>query len=87
MRECEEMLKIVQRSWNSRLDLEDVEHVPSMPEVEVSCQLKHYKIKSTDWPFNYLATGTRDSVKPRVQAASQLCFEKLESSYSILTLV
>ena len=45
MRECEEMLKIVQRSKDSRLDLaggsrlashQKVAHVPSMPEAEES---------------------------------------------------
>ena len=48
MRECEEMLKIVQRSWDSQLDLtggsrlasrQKVAYVPSMPEVEESCAL------------------------------------------------
>ena len=63
----------------------DVEHVPSMPEVEASCQLEHYRTKNTDWPFSYLVTGTRDLVKPRVQAASQLYFEKPDSLHSILT--
>ena len=47
-----------------------VEQVPSMPEVEALCQLEHYRTKSTDWPFSYLVAGTRDSVKPRVQAAN-----------------
>ena len=61
------------------------EHVPSMPEVEASCQLEHYRKKSTNWPFSYLAAGTRDLVKLRVQAASHLCFEKPDSSYSIFT--
>ena len=41
----------------------NVEHMPSMLEVEASCQLEHYRTKSTDWPFSYLAAGTRDSVK------------------------
>ena len=40
------------------------EHVPSMLEVEVSCQLEHYRTKNTDWPFSYLTAGTRNSVKP-----------------------
>ena len=62
-------------------------HVPSMPEVEASYQLEDYKIKSIDWPFSYLTAGTRDLVKSRVQIASHLCFEKSDSSYSILTLV
>ena len=61
------------------------EHVPSMIEVEASCQLEHNRTKSTDWPFNYLATGTRDSVKLQVQVASQLYFEKPDFSHSILT--
>ena len=39
-------------------------HVPNMPKVEASCQLEHYRTKSTNWPFSYLTTGTRDSVKP-----------------------
>ena len=64
----------------------NVEHVPSMPEVEASCQLEHYRTKSTDLPFGYLAAETRDSVKPQVQVASKFCFEKLDSSHSILTL-
>ena len=54
MRECEEMLKIVQRSRGSRLDLaggsrlasrQIVAHVPSMPEAEESRQLFHYRTK------------------------------------------
>ena len=90
MRECEEMLKIVQRNRDSRLDLAacklpEVAHMPSMLEVEASCQLEHYKTKSTDWSFSYLVAGTCDSVKPRVQAVNQLCFEKPNSSHSILT--
>ena len=92
MRECEEMLKIVQRSRDLQLDLTackppEVAHVPSMLEVEVSCQLEHYKTKSTDWPFSYLTAGTRGSVKLQGQAASQLCFKKPDSSHSFLTLV
>ena len=61
--------------------------MPSMPEVEASCQLEHYRKKSTDWSFSYLAVGTCNSVKPRVQVASQLCFVKPDSSHSILTSV
>ena len=72
------MLKIVQRSRDLRLDLAggsqlqatDVEHVPSMPKVEALCQLEHYRKKSIDWSFSYLAAGTCDSVEPKVQAAS-----------------
>ena len=54
MRECEEMLKIVQKSRGSRLDLAGGlrlasrpkgAHVSSMPEAEESRQLLHYRIK------------------------------------------
>ena len=65
----------------------NVEHVPNMLEVEVSCQLEHYRTKSTDWLFSYLMVGTHDSVMLRVQATSYLCFVKPDSSRSILTLV
>ena len=93
MRECEEMLKIVQRiatrshGWLAAYKPPEVAHMPSMLEVEMSCQLEHYRTKSTDWLFSYLAAGTCDSVKPRVQAANQFGFEKLDSSHSILTIV
>ena len=40
-------------------------HMAGMTEVEASCQLEHYRTKKDNWPFNYLAVGTRDSVKPR----------------------
>ena len=65
MRECEEMLKIVQRSRDSRLDLaggsqlasrQKSAHVPSMPEAEESRQLLHYKTKVLGWPGHFLAT-------------------------------
>ena len=58
MRECEELLKIVQRNRDSRLDFvggsrlasrQNVEHVPSMPEVEELRQLLHYKTKVPGW--------------------------------------
>ena len=38
-------------------------HVPGMPKVEASCQLKHYRTKKDNWPFSYLAAGTHDLVK------------------------
>ena len=56
--------------WLAAWKPPEVAHVPSMPEVEVSCQLEHYWIKSIDCTFSYLAAGTRDLVKPQVQAAS-----------------
>ena len=63
----------------------DAAHVPGMPEVKVSRQLEHYRTKQDNWPFSYLAAKTRNSVKPRGQVASQSCFEKPDSSHSILT--
>ena len=50
--------------FSSLLIVPEVAHVSSMPEVEVSYQLEHYRTKSKDWSFNYLMAGTRDSVKP-----------------------
>ena len=64
MRECEELLKIVQRNRDSRLDLtgglwlasrQNVTHVPSMPEAEESHQLLHYRTKVSSWPGRLLA--------------------------------
>ena len=54
MREYEELLKIVQRNRDSRLDLaggswlanrQNVAHMPSMPEAEELRQLLHYRTK------------------------------------------
>ena len=65
MKECEELLKIVQRNRDSRLDLrgdsrlasrQNVTHVPSMPEAEKSRQLLHYRTKVPGWPGHFLAT-------------------------------
>ena len=75
------------REWLTACKPPEVAHVPNMPEVEVSCQLEHYKTKSTNWPVSYLVVGTRGSVKSRGQVISQLCFEKTDSSHSTLTLV
>ena len=61
MRECEEMLKFVQISKDSRLDLVGSSQLAShqklhtcqvCKEAEASCQLEHYRTKSPDWPFN-----------------------------------
>ena len=59
MRECEELLKIVQRNRDLRLDLvatsrQNDAHVPSMPEVEALRQLLHYKTKVPCWPGRLL---------------------------------
>ena len=75
------------RWWLAACKPPEVAHVPSMPEIEASCQLEHYRTKSTNWPFSYLVARTCDSVKPRVQATNQLYFEKPDSSHSILILV
>ena len=90
MKKCSRLCKEVgTHNWISRVARgckpPNVEHVSNMPEVEASYQLEHYKTKSKDWLFSYLAAETRNSIKPRVQAASQLCFEKPDCSHSILT--
>ena len=65
MKECEEMLKIVQRNRDSRLDLvggsrltsrQNVAHMPNMPEAEELRQLLHYRTKAPGWPGRLLAT-------------------------------
>ena len=54
MRECEELLKIMQRNRDSRLDLaggsrlasrQNVALMPSMPKAEELRQLLHYRTK------------------------------------------
>ena len=92
MRECEEILKIVQISRDLRLDRAGGLRLASRQKLHTcqACQkLKRHAswTKSTDWPFGYLAARTHDLVKLRVQAANQLYFEKPDSSHSILTLV
>ena len=42
----------------------EVAPMAGMPKVETSYQLEHYRTKKDNWPFSYLAAGTRDSVKP-----------------------
>ena len=67
MRECEELLKIVQRNKKSRLDLaagsrewlaatsrQNDAHVLSMPETEELHQLLHYRTKVPCWPGRLL---------------------------------
>ena len=65
MRECEELLKIVHRNRDSRLDLsggsqlascQNIAHVPSMPEAEESRQLFHYRTKFPSWLGRLIAT-------------------------------
>ena len=64
MRECEELLKIVQRNRDLRLDLasgsrlasyQNVAHVPSMLEAEELRQLLYYRTKAPGWPSRLLA--------------------------------
>uniref|UniRef100_A0A7N2LT81 Cation-transporting P-type ATPase C-terminal domain-containing protein n=1 Tax=Quercus lobata TaxID=97700 RepID=A0A7N2LT81_QUELO len=74
------------RGWASRVTRgykpPDAAHVPSMLEGEQSCKLEHYRTKQDNWPYGYLATGSRDLVKPRGQAASHPCFVKPDISHS-----
>ena len=78
--------KIETRGWASRVTRGfkplDAAHVPSMLEGEQSCKLEHYRTKQDNWPYGYLATGSRDSVKSRGQAASHSCFVKPDVSHS-----
>ena len=64
MRKYEELLKILQRNMDSRLDLaggsrlasrQNVAHVPSMLEAEESRQLLHYRTKVPGWVGRLLA--------------------------------
>ena len=80
------MLKLVQRSRDSQLDLagnswlasrQKLHTCQACREAEPSCQLQHYRTKILVWLFSYLAAGTLGPVKSRGQAASQLCFKKL----------
>ena len=74
------------RGWDSRVThgckLPDAAHVPSMLEDEQSCKLEHYRTKQDNWPYGYLATGSRDLVKPRGQAVSHPYFVELDVSHS-----
>ena len=72
MRECEELLKIVQRNKNLWLDLaggsrlasrQNVAHLPSMLEAKESHQLLHYKTKVSGWLGHLLATQPSREVK------------------------
>ena len=63
--------------WLAACKLLEVEHVPSTPEVEASCQLEHYRTKSTVWPFSYLAAGTCDWIKPRFQSPTSSVLKNL----------
>ena len=57
------------RGWASRVTRgckpPDAAHVPSILEGEQSYKLEHYRTKQDNWPYGYLATGSRDLVKPR----------------------
>ena len=91
MRECEELLKIVQRNKDSWLDLagglrlashQNVAHVPSMPKVEELRQLLHYKTKVLGWLDRLLAAWTHDSTQSWCQVARTPCLRKTDFSHS-----
>ena len=53
MKKCSRLCKEAgTHDWISQVTRDykplNVEHVPSMPEVEVSCHLEHYRTKITD---------------------------------------
>ena len=90
MRECEELLKIVQRNRDSRLDLasgsrlasrQNVAHMPSILEVEESRQLLHHRTKVPSWPDRLLVAWTRNSTQSRGQVARTPCLGKTDFSY------
>ena len=63
MRKCEELLKIVQRNRDLRLNLvggswlasrQNVAHLPSIPKAKESRQLSHYRTKVPGWPGHLL---------------------------------
>ena len=63
MRECEELVKFVQRSkdlvaesrgWLAAASRQNDAHVPSIPEAEESRQLLHYRTKVPGWPGRLL---------------------------------
>ena len=91
MRECEEMLKIVQRSKDSWLNLAGGSRLQA---AKCWTLVKHAR------SWSVMPAGALQDKKYRLaiqlphgwnsqlsQAASQLCFEKLDSSHSILSLV
>ena len=74
MRECEEILKIVQSSRDSQLGLAGGSRLASRQmmhtseacrEDEQSCQLEHYRTKSPVWQFCLLVTPSiREAKSP-----------------------
>ena len=79
MRKCEEMLKFVQSSKDSRLELAGGSRLASRQMMHTS-ELQDKKSSLTI----LFAHGLNSRLS---QVASQLCFEKPNSSHSILTLV
>ena len=82
VRECEKLLKCVQRSRDSRLQAAKLKHTCQ------ACQkLKHHtscslQDKSFSWPGRLLAAWTRDSTQSRGQAARTPCLAKYDVSHS-----
>ena len=73
------MLKNVQENRVSRLGLAGDSRLQAARS-NLTCQAC-WKVNSLlagalqdNWPYGYLATGSRDLVKPRGQAASHPCF-------------
>ena len=90
MKKCSRLCKEAgTRDWILRVahgcKLPDVEHVPSMPEVEASCQLEHYRTKSSNWSFSYLALEltTQSSRKSKLPASSILKNPTLRIPFSL----
>ena len=90
VRECEELLKCVQRNRDSRLDFAGGSWLQAA-KLKHTCQacqkLKRHtscslQDKSFSWPGRLLAAWTRDSTQSRGQAARTPCLEKYDVSHS-----
>ena len=70
------------RGWLVAPSRQNDAHVPSMPEVEASCQLLHYRTKVSGWPGRLLVAWTHDSTQPLGQVARTPCLAKYDFSHS-----
>ena len=93
MRECEELLKCVQRNRDSQLDFaasHQIEaHVPSMPEDEASRQLftTGQKFQTGQAVCSRLELATQPNCKARTPCLAKYDFSHSFSPYYIYTLI
>ena len=90
VRECEELLKCVQRNKDSRLDFIGGSQLQAT-KLKHTCQayqkLKRHascslQDKSSSWPSRLLVAWTRDTTQPLGQAAKTPCLAKYDVSHS-----